>query len=116
MTFQKLQTPQRQKRTNKHTRLFTLCSAQFANSCNFKIALRKLEIARLPTNFKIKQTILKLYPDLNPKTLDVEYLTLSMKHLNDVNMLSLIVDACVSSSQIRNFSIDEEETACINNE
>ena len=30
-----------------------ICSPQFANLCNFEIALRKLEIVKLQTDFKI---------------------------------------------------------------
>ena len=32
--------------------LVYICSAQFANLCNFEIALRKLEIVKLLTNFE----------------------------------------------------------------
>ena len=32
-----------------------ICSAQFANSRNFEIALRKLKIVKLQTNFEIAQ-------------------------------------------------------------
>ena len=36
-----------------------MCSAQFANLRNFEIALRKLEIAKLLTNFEIAQPSLR---------------------------------------------------------
>ena len=36
-----------------------ICSAQFANLHNFEIALRKLEIAKLQTNFEIAQPSLR---------------------------------------------------------
>ena len=36
-----------------------ICSAQFANLRNFKIALRKLEIAKSLTNFEIAQPSLR---------------------------------------------------------
>ena len=39
----------------KLLRLVCICFAQFANLRNFKIALRKLEIAKLQTNFEIAQ-------------------------------------------------------------
>ena len=36
-----------------------MCSAQFANLCNFKIVLHKLEIPKLRANFEIVQPSLR---------------------------------------------------------
>ena len=43
-----------------YTASLYICSAQFANLCNFKIVLHKLEILKLQTNFEIAQPLLHI--------------------------------------------------------
>ena len=44
--------------SQNHAFQLCMCSTHFANLHNFEIALHKLEIAKLETNFKIVQPLL----------------------------------------------------------
>ena len=54
------------------TQWHCICSAQFANLRNFKIALHKLEIAKLQTNFDIVQPSLRNFEIVHPSLRNFE--------------------------------------------
>ena len=52
--------------------MWCICSSKFANSRNFKIALRKLKFAKLLTNFQIAQPSLRNFQITRPSLRDFE--------------------------------------------